>query len=184
MNVLLTLEFLGYTNIDDFEIRFVDGTVNDISVWHHADPQPTQSELDAGWASYLLANPYDVAAGKANAKADIDIHAEAARLRHVTSGAGQAMAYQAKADEATDYIAAGYPADLTSYPFIQAEVNATGKNSTLAANDILLQKSAWYAIGAQIEEIRLGGKKSVDDATDENEIISARDTTIAALEVI
>lgn len=92
------------------------------------------------------------------------------------------MVYQEKGDEAADYVANGYPADLASYPFIQAEVNATGKTATQAADDILAQKSAWIMLGAATEEARLSGKVAVDAATDEAGVDAARDAAVVALE--
>ncbi len=125
-----------------------------------------------------------LAANQQIANERIDTTAERARLRHVTPGSGQAMAYQEKGEEAADYIAAGYPADLTSYPFIQAEVNATGKTATEAADDIITQKAAWVTVGASIEEERLAGKKAVTDATTVSGVLSAYETAIAALDAI
>ena len=121
---------------------------------------------------------------KLNARIQIDGESELTRLRFITNGAGQAMAYQEKADEATDYVVAGYPADLTSYPFIQAEVNATGKNATQAADDILATRSAWIAVSAAIEEIRLGAKKQVNEAANTGEIDTIVTNATTALEGI
>lgn len=121
---------------------------------------------------------------KTEAKRLVDEAAEQARLRYVTTGSAQAMVYQEKSDEAADYAAAGYPIDLTTYPFIQAEVNATGKTSQQAADDILSQRSAWIAIGAQIEQDRLTGKMNIDAATTIDGINSARDSAINILNLI
>lgn len=111
----------------------------------------------------------------------IDQSAERARLRYITGGIGQALVYQEKAEQAVDYIAAGYPSDLSSYPYLRAEATATGKNSTQIADDILTQRSLWIAVGAQIEEERLKGKKAVREATDIDSITVARDATITIL---
>ena len=121
---------------------------------------------------------------KSTSLADIDGAAERARLRYITSGAGQALTYSEKADEAADYVAAGYPADTSNYPHIAAEIAATGKTKEQAADDILSTKSAWISVSANIEQHRLGGKKNVADATTSEEIISARDAAITALNAI
>jgi len=126
----------------------------------------------------------DIAGDRMRAKNSVDNSAEAARSRYLTWGAGQAMTYQEKSDEATDYVASGYPADLSSFPFIQAEVNATGKTATQTADDILTQRSAWIAVGAQIEEARLGGKANIDAANSETAIDTARDNVVAILDAI
>ena len=114
----------------------------------------------------------------------IDVTAERARLRYITDGAGQASVYQEKAAEADAYITAGYPVDLTSWPFIQAEVNATGLTSTQAADAIVAQRNTWRILGANIEEERLGGKAAVNAAVDEAGIVLARSTAIVALDAI
>lgn len=183
MNIVLALEYLGYTNVTDFEVGF-DGTTFVISKWNHANPQPNTTELLQAWNDWQIANPVDLTLCRLEAKAEVDRVAERARLRYVTSGSGQAMTYAEKSDEAADYVAAGYPADLSSYPFLQAEVNATGKLASTAADDILAQKSAWIIVGAAIEEARLLGKKNIDAASTENDITVARNDAVTALEAI
>ncbi len=117
-------------------------------------------------------------------KSNIDRIAESVRLQYITGGAGQAVAYLDKSNEAADYKAAGYPADLTVYPFIQAEVNATGKTNQDAADDILTERSNWIAKASAIEEERLKGKKAVDDASDETDARTARDVSTGALQAL
>jgi hypothetical protein len=182
MNVILALEQLGYINITDFEIHADDTSF--IAVWNHADSQPDQSTLDAAWAAWEVANQTPLVDLQTNAKRIIDQTAEAVRLQYVTPGSSQSMVYQEKGDEAADYVANGYPADLSSYPFIQAEVNATGKTATEASDDILTQKSAWIVVGAAVEEVRIGGKMNIDAAADEAEVETIRDAALAALAVI
>lgn len=94
----------------------------------------------------------------------IDSLAEHARSKYITAGYGQMLTYQEKSDEASDYLVAGSPVDLTGYPFIQAEVNATGKTATVASNDILDAQSLWITKGALIEEYRLKGKIDIKAA--------------------
>ncbi len=91
MNVILALEQRGYINAIDFDVFVVDGTVNDLIKWKHADPKPTQSELDIMWNEYLAANPVDLNAIKDEAKRNVDQTSEETRLRYVTSGSSQAM---------------------------------------------------------------------------------------------
>lgn len=119
------------------------------------------------------------------AKQKIDAKAEEVRSRHLTPGSGQTMTYQEKAEEAADFIAAGYPVgDLASYPFIQADMNALGLTAEQAADAIVAAKSSWIAIGTQIEELRLGGKKNVDEAVDMTELAQEYDITITALDAL
>jgi hypothetical protein len=114
----------------------------------------------------------------------IDQAAERARLRFITGGIGQALVYQEKAEQASDYVAAGYPSDLLSYPYLQAEVNATGKSSKDIAKGILHQRSIWIRTGASIEEARLRGKEAVRAATTEEGVKEALQACVAALDAI
>ena len=185
MNILHALIQLGYENQTDFRVDFDEtNKVFVITEWNHNDNLPEYAALEAAWDEWLAANATPLATLQQIAKYNIDQQAEVTRLKYVTPGSAQAMVYQEKGDEAADYVATGYPADLSSYPFIQAEVNATGKTATAAADDILAQKSAWIALGAATEEVRLSGKAAVDAATDEAGIDAARDAAIAALEVM
>jgi hypothetical protein len=107
---------------------------------------------------------------KARAKNIIDQYAGATRLKFITSVPGQEMTYQEKAEEATDYVAAGYPADLSGYPFVAAEATATGATATEVADAIIAQRSAWVVIGAEIEQYRIGGKFQVENAESQTEV--------------
>lgn len=115
------------------------------------------------------------------ARIEIDGYAEAARMRFLTNGAGQAMTYQEKSEQAADYVAAGYPADTSSYPFVQAEIEATGKTKEQAADDILTKKSEWIAVGSLIEKHRIGGKVQIDAATTPEEVQQIVDDLAALL---
>lgn len=119
---------------------------------------------------------------KDNAKDIIDSTAERARLRHITTGSGQAMVYQEKGDQALDFVAAGYPSTLTDYPLIDAEVNATGKSPQQAADDILTKRSQWIHVGAQIEEYRLSGKQQVESASTMSEVEDVLDNVVGNLD--
>lgn len=184
MNIILALEYLGYQNLVDFEINFEDGVGLYISKWNHTDPEPNQTAIDTAWSDWQAANAVDLITIKENAKLVVDMTAENVRTDYITSGAGQAMTYSEKSEEAADFVAANYPSDLSVYPFIQAEVNATGKTAKAAADDILARKSAWINVGAAIEEARLTGKQNIDVATDETAVTVARDAAVVALEAI
>jgi len=184
MNIILALQQLGYENVVDFEVHLDDNGNFFIRDWHHLDPEPDTAKLEQAWVDWLAAHPVDLDKKRAEAKGDVDREAEQARLRFITWGTGQAMVYSEKSDEATDFVAAGYPSDVSSYPFIQAEMNALGKTAAEVADGILVQKSAWIAIGAAIEEARLKGKRDIDDATDEAGILSVRDVTVSTLKAI
>ena len=114
----------------------------------------------------------------------IDNLSEAQRTVYITPGAGQSLTYQEKSEEASDYIAAGSPVDLTPYPFIQGEVNATGKTAAVASNDILAAQSLWITKGSLIEEHRIKAKIDINAATtltDIDNIVTAAITNIESV---
>ena len=101
---------------------------------------------------------------KASLKAAIDIGAETERLKYITPGAGQAMTYQQKADEAARYLAASNP-KASDYPLLSAEVGITASDIAGVAQTVSAAFSHWQDIGGAIEAVRLGAKKAIDDAT-------------------
>lgn len=114
-----------------------------------------------------------LAALKAAAILQIDTEAEAARLRYLTAGAGQALEYQATEAEARALLAeaaGGGTPDPAAYPFVQAEVaavlSATGAAVPIAdaAAAVLVEADAWKAVGAYIKELRRAAKLRVDAA--------------------
>ncbi len=178
------LSYMGYEDGTDFVVvDLLDGNGPTIETWNHGDTQPSETDVTNFYASYQ-ASPDRLTEKKTRAKLRIDQAAERARLRHVTDGAAQAMVYLQKGNEADAFITAGYPADLTGYPFIQAEMNASGQTKEQAADAIKTKRDAWVTLGANIEEERLGGKKNVENATDESGVNSARDAAILALDGI
>jgi hypothetical protein len=100
---------------------------------------------------------------RAQALAEIDVQAEAARLRHITPGAGQALTYERKRAEAEALVRDPAPAPR-DYPFLGAEVGITG--DTLAGVAALVhQRSAeWTRHAGAIEAARLGAKRRIQDA--------------------
>ena len=121
---------------------------------------------------------------KDQAKVDIDNHAGTIRSKYITVAPGQEMTYMEKSEEAADFVTAGYPVDTSNYPFIQAEMDATGLTKEQAADGILAQKSAWIVVGATIEKTRLSGKAQVDAAVDQDGVNTAVTNTKALLDAI
>jgi len=102
----------------------------------------------------------------------INYAAGKAHSRHTVSNIGQMMVYQEKADEAADFVAARYPVNLlSSYPLLEAEVNATGKTAQHVADGIIEQRAKWLHIAAEIEEIRMRGNIMLHDENANIEII-------------
>lgn len=123
---------------------------------------------------------------KAKALAKIDSDAEAARLRFVTPGAGQAMEYQATEAEARRYAAAGFPVPLDSaaYPFLWAEVSAQESARAGAVVDprsiaelIVAQADQWVAIGSEIKRLRREAKLRIEIATTVAEVRQAENVS-------
>ena len=94
----------------------------------------------------------------------IDSDAEAARLRYITAGSGQAMTYQQKAQEAAAVLADPSPT-LENYPLLAAEVGITAATIQEVAQVVDGAFQAWRVVGGRIEGLRLGGKAAVAAAT-------------------
>ncbi len=101
--------------------------------------------------------------------ATIDRAAEAARLQYITAGAGQALAYRRKDDQARDCLA-NYdeqsPPTTGMFPALDAEVNITAASILGVAAVVVATADAWAAVADTIEATRLGAKKDVTDAAD------------------
>lgn len=102
---------------------------------------------------------------KAGLKARIDADAEAERLKYITAGAGQALTYMQKSDEARRYLAEETPTE-SDYPLLSAEVGITAENLHGVALVVSGAYAQWQLIGAQIEAIRLGAKAAIEAAPD------------------
>jgi len=105
------------------------------------------------------------------AKQRIDAEAEAARLVYITPGAGQAMAYQEKYEEAVALI---LDPSLTTIdvPHIFAEVGLTGETAEEVATVIVGMRTTWKFVSADIERTRLALKAAVDAAANPAELQS------------
>lgn len=107
--------------------------------------------------------PADLALLKEMLRKQIDDEAEAARLRYITGGAGQAMTYQQKAAEAAECLAQSSP--LTEdFPLLAAEIGITAETLLGVARVVFDAHQGWRQIGAAIEALRLAGKPAVDAA--------------------
>ncbi|ANL20373.1 hypothetical protein AMJ96_CH00605 [Rhizobium sp. N113] len=103
---------------------------------------------------------------KAMLKATIDAAAETERLRYITTGAGQALTYAQKSDEAKAWLAAVDPVD-SDFPLLSAEVGITAQSIGEVAAIVYAAYVQWQQIGSLIEAIRLGTKKAISEATTE-----------------
>ncbi len=115
-----------------------------------------------------------LAAVKSQCKLLIDKEAEAERLRYITAGAGQAITYQRKAEEARACLAAADPLPA-DYPMLAAEIGITADTLIGVAEVVNAANAAWLAIGAEIEAARLGVKVAIDAASTAEEARAAAD---------
>lgn len=161
---------------DGFAVHFYQKGLHDVI------PSDTVEITDEQWQDWLQ-NPggrrwtgseiavYEPPAAplpdiKAALKAQVDAAAERERARYITPGAGQAMTYQAKADEARRL--AGDPSPgPADYPLLSAEVGITAPDLASVGAVVLAAYQAWQMIGAAIEGARLGAKQAIELAEDE-----------------
>ncbi|UWF67372.1 MULTISPECIES: hypothetical protein [unclassified Brucella] len=125
-----------------------------------------QELIEAGITIDNGAPLVSLAAVKSALKRQIDAAAEIERLKYITPGAGQAMTYQQKVNEAQAYKAASNP-KAADYPILSSEVGITAETLSEVANVVLAAFAQWQHIGAAIESIRLGAKRDIDAAQDE-----------------
>lgn len=162
-------------------------------ILHFSEALTAQEVIDvnAGVSSYSL--PAALSALdqlRKEAKESIDYAAGQARSRYITISPGQSGVYLRKAHDAQAYIDAAYPADDTPYKYVKAEKNAKNMSSQ---PDVTSQDVAdglmgvggiseqWDTLAATIEEIRLGHKGLIDEATDETGIKNHAYNAIAIL---
>lgn len=118
---------------------------------------------DAFLAQQAIDDIVDMTALKRRLKSAIDAAAEAERLKYITGGAGQAMTYQAKTDEARR-LADDQSPDPAGYPLLSAEVGITAPTLTDVGGMVMAAYQQWLQIGALIEAARLGAKQAIDAA--------------------
>ncbi|SHI80581.1 hypothetical protein SAMN02745911_1226 [Aureimonas altamirensis DSM 21988] len=123
----------------------------------------TDAALQEVLATYGLAVGMD--RRKAALSQAIDDRAEAERLRWITPGAGQAMTYARKVEEAKAVQSATSP-KAADYPMLAASIGLDGKTIKEVADTILEMDAAWATVGAAIEKRRLQLKHDVGNAAD------------------
>lgn len=110
---------------------------------------------------------------RAEAISQIDRAAETARLAFITDGAGQALVYRRKSDQAraclAQYDAQNQP-PAGMFPALEAEVGITAADVVDVAATVVALEDAWAAIADAIEAIRLGAKRDVGLAPTPNTI--------------
>lgn len=117
---------------------------------------------NAAQVPYEIVDRWTLAEYRARLIAELDGAAEAARLRYITPGAGQALTYQRKEAEARDHVAGG----AGPWPILEAEAAATGRTQADLATEIIAQADAWAGVAARIEALRAGAKAAIAAAPD------------------
>lgn len=152
-----------------------NGVVGNIIVGDIDGSVPCGDEVGIGWGydgDLFLPppppplSPEALEAVKSDLKRSIDAAAEAERLRYITPGAGQAMTYSQKADEARRCIDAIGP-DAADYPLLAAEIGITAGTLVGVAQVIAAANAQWLQIGAAIEAARLSTKMAIAAAETE-----------------
>ncbi len=128
--------------------------------------QAAGAEITAGdgGAPTAVAPQINLDTLKTALKRGVDGTAERERMRYITGGAGQAMTYQRKADEARACLADENP-QPADYPMLSAEIGITAATLAGVAEVVNAAYEAWLMIGARIEAARLGAKAAIDAAT-------------------
>ena len=103
----------------------------------------------------------DLAFIKSSLKTLVDVAAETERLKYITPGAGQALTYMQKSDEARRYLSEDNP-DAADYPLLSAEVGITANDMAGVASTVAGAFTQWQQIGAAIEATRLGAKAAIE----------------------
>lgn len=124
-------------------------------------PSPLAKLVDGVWVDPTEVELTEIFEDKrADAIRQVDADAEATRKLYLTAGEGQAMTYDAKAQEAKAYLAAGSPV-AEDYPFLDAEATATGQDIAVVAATVNAKRDYWIAKGAEIEGLRKGAHVAI-----------------------
>ena len=123
------------------------------------------------------------------AKLNLDKRAGVARARYITVAEGQDGTYLLKAQDAQAYKDAGYPADLTPYPFVAGELAAITPvdppaTAAQVADSILTMAAQWKPLAAYIEQVRLTYKNQIAVATTVDGVTALRNKAGAILDAI
>ena len=115
--------------------------------------------------------PPSLATVKATAISQVDRDAEAARLRFITRGVGQALEYEATASEAMAANSAPDPLKAADWPMLEAERAAQQAAGVTPAPtlrsvtaQVIVERSNWLAAGAAVKRTRREAKLKIDAA--------------------
>lgn len=124
----------------------------------------------------------DISPERKAAISEINMSMSTIREQYVTNITGQEMLYQVKEEEARAYLVSDpEPTDLTDYPLIAAEVGITAPTAYEVAQVYLNMAIQWKTLAAQLETLRLGTIKSIEEALDTASISVAKQTYYATI---
>lgn len=151
------LDLLAYLNPGPDDAPTLEDN-GDLVFPGHVDEAVILAAIDACQGMHLVTLKDDL-------RRAVDAAAEAERLKYISAGAGQAMTYARKVDEArmADTEVNPEPAD---YPLLAASLGIDGATIADIADVVLQMDAAWTQIGAAIETVRLATKKAISDAAD------------------
>ena len=101
---------------------------------------------------------------RAQARDDIESHAEVARQALTTPGDGKALVYRTKLSQANAFTAANNP-QASDYPLLAAEAQALGIDIAELATTVRARANEWEAKVSRIEAIAQAAKQDVAYAT-------------------
>lgn len=103
-------------------------------------------------------------AARAQALAEVDAAAGAARMRFATEAPGQAVVYLRKAEQARQYAAAGYTGEPP--PYIAREAAESSMTPRALADQIIATAAVWDdVLSPAIEAARMKAKRRLQAAT-------------------
>ncbi|MBB3944713.1 hypothetical protein GGQ73_000638 [Rhizobium skierniewicense] len=156
-------------------VKVADGIVTDRAIFDGPVPDDfpdhkswiAQQDAQIGWSftDGQFTPPHtpapDLEEVKRNLKIQIDDDAEAARCQYITPGAGQAMTYQRKVDEAKLAVLENDP-QSADYPMLAASLGIDGDAIKDIALLVLAMDAQWAIIGSAIERARQTAKEAVN----------------------
>lgn len=124
-----------------------------------------------GWS---VTEALTLAALKTHLDSRIDSDAEVVRLRYITPGAGMAMTYREKLEQAENVLAGGQEAAdalteedaRSAYPTLAASIGIEASSLWACAQLVWAKYQAWAQVSHDIEKARLGGKSAVAASSD------------------
>lgn len=158
--------FIVYNRTTGHVLR--SGVCQDQDLFNQVIPGNDEAVMETTGDAVVVAE-IDLTPVREALHAKIDAEAEQVRLRFITPGAGQAISYLWKAQEARDFLAnASIPT-----PLLSVEAQALGLSVADLAAQVYASTQAWLTVGAKIEAARRVAKIAVSNGTNVAEMHAA-----------